>query len=687
MSQINLKKQTNASTATPLTDYLGLFYSTTINAWAYKDDTGAVQKFVAEILTGSGAPSSGLGKDGDFYLDTVSADYYTKAAGTWTLQGTLTGGGGGVSDHTLLTNIGTNTHAQIDTHIADTSNPHSVTKAQVGLSNVDNTSDINKPVSTAQATAIGLKEDSSNKTTNFTGNTGSNTLFPTVKAIYDALVGYLANYEPLLGFIPAKQDLSNLTPTAINKPLVPDGDVTYDIGTLDNRWYSGYFQFLRTYLDNIRFDIDLGLLLADDESKSIDINNRVLFDENEKTSIEFSRRRFYDSSEKISGDYDVRQLIDNTGQASVSWNGRQLLDSGGNSAVDWQARQLTDDGELLVLDFIDRRLVASDGSTIVADFSNPTGVTTITQSPSDNSTKLATTAYVDAASKPIDIQKFTSSGTWTKPAGAKRVLVALRGGAGGGGSGRRGAAATNRFGGGSGVVPSIVWMWFDANDLAATETVTVGAGGTGGAAVTTNDTNGNAGTTGGISSFGTTVKLKTPTSAAGTGGTGAAGSGGTSQTTLFGMFNTVQLGGVNGATGAGTTGGARTDFATTQSGGGGGIAAANGPALGGVGGQLTVNSVAPTTNGGAAGSTSGGDGGDTNFTGTYFLGIPIGTGAGGGGSAGSASLPGGSGGNGFTSGGIHTGAAGGGGAASLNGFASGKGGDGSNGIVVVITEF
>lgn len=38
-------------------------------------------------------------------------------------------------------------------HASSTSNPHSVTKAQVGLSDVDNTSDAAKPVSTAQAAA------------------------------------------------------------------------------------------------------------------------------------------------------------------------------------------------------------------------------------------------------------------------------------------------------------------------------------------------------------------------------------------------------------------------------------------------------------------------------------------------------------------------------------------------------
>ena len=44
----------------------------------------------------------------------------------------------------------------INEHAKNTENPHSVTKIQLGLSNVDNTSDISKPVSTAQQNAIDL---------------------------------------------------------------------------------------------------------------------------------------------------------------------------------------------------------------------------------------------------------------------------------------------------------------------------------------------------------------------------------------------------------------------------------------------------------------------------------------------------------------------------------------------------
>lgn len=43
---------------------------------------------------------------------------------------------------------------EYDNHIANKSNPHEVTKSQVGLGNADNTSDLDKPISTATQTAL-----------------------------------------------------------------------------------------------------------------------------------------------------------------------------------------------------------------------------------------------------------------------------------------------------------------------------------------------------------------------------------------------------------------------------------------------------------------------------------------------------------------------------------------------------
>jgi hypothetical protein len=57
----------------------------------------------------------------------------------------------------LIADTGTDLTAletKVNNHIANKSNPHAVTKTQVGLGNVNNTSDADKPVSTAQATAI-----------------------------------------------------------------------------------------------------------------------------------------------------------------------------------------------------------------------------------------------------------------------------------------------------------------------------------------------------------------------------------------------------------------------------------------------------------------------------------------------------------------------------------------------------
>lgn len=52
---------------------------------------------------------------------------------------------------TRVEGLANDAQEDIDAHAVKTNNPHSVTKAQVGLGNADNTSDANKPVSNAQA--------------------------------------------------------------------------------------------------------------------------------------------------------------------------------------------------------------------------------------------------------------------------------------------------------------------------------------------------------------------------------------------------------------------------------------------------------------------------------------------------------------------------------------------------------
>lgn len=96
----------------------------------------------------------------------------------------------------------------------------------------------------------------------------------------------------------------------------------------------------------------------------------------------------------------------------------------------------------------------------------------------------------------IGITRFTESGTWTKPAGCNAVIVEVVGAGGGGGgvTGDAAAAAAGGGGGGGGFA-----AYYIVSGLGATETVTIGAGGTAGSSAAGN------GGTGGTSSFGTFV--------------------------------------------------------------------------------------------------------------------------------------------------------------------------------------
>lgn len=88
---------------------------------------------------------------------------------------------GGTANQALTKIDGTNYNTQWST----------IDKSFVGLGNVDNTSDLSKPISTATQTALNAKEDLANKSTNTSLGT-SNTLYPSqnaVKVYVDSAVG------------------------------------------------------------------------------------------------------------------------------------------------------------------------------------------------------------------------------------------------------------------------------------------------------------------------------------------------------------------------------------------------------------------------------------------------------------------------------------------------------------------
>ena len=104
--------------------------------WAYDN---ATQREGA-----SGFVSSDLGKLAR-QLDDDSLWLLTATTPTWIAVGGLVAhaashesGGSDAIAHQNLSGAGTNAHSTIDTHLASTSNPHLVTKAQVGLDSVTN---------------------------------------------------------------------------------------------------------------------------------------------------------------------------------------------------------------------------------------------------------------------------------------------------------------------------------------------------------------------------------------------------------------------------------------------------------------------------------------------------------------------------------------------------------------------
>lgn len=289
----------------------------------------------------------------------------------------------------------------------------------------------------------------------------------------------------------------------------------------------------------------------------------------------------------------------------------------------------------------------------------------------------------------VQVTTFTSSGTFTKNSQSKWIKVQIVGGGSGGGSGRQGSSGAS-CGGGGGSGLQGVSIEGPALTFGATASVIIGAGGSGGASVTTSNTNGNNGILGGNSSFGT-VSTGFGTSFPTTGGMGGASTttpainpAASTYSGIFFYYNhpAPDPGGANGsATGdggsvsdlnattvSGQSGGCGSpaySFSTLQAGKGGGWIVADGTIIlaGGAGGIET-------------GSINGGNGLTSSGLTTAYCNIG-GSGGGGGGGQSVGSLAGNGGDGGYPGG------SGGGGGGSYNGTNSGSGGDGMDGIIYI----
>jgi hypothetical protein len=256
------------------------------------------------------------------------------------------------------------------------------------------------------------------------------------------------------------------------------------------------------------------------------------------------------------------------------------------------------------------------------------------------------------------VTEFTASGSGTVPASAVGAYVTLIGAGGGGGSGRRGAAGTVRTGGAAGGSGGIINEQFIPKAALGTSySVTLSVPGAGGAAVTANDTNGNAGTAASLTQFASgSMALRVI-------GGGGGGGGSTTAATAAGAGAPLAiLGPASSATGgAGTNGSLMTTGTTGQAGSGGGITSADVAGAGGSGSSAYL-----------WGNSTGGAGGvvDGAAPGSPALGIARPGDAPGGGAA-STTTAAQAGAN-----ALGYGCGGGGGGASLNGNNSGKGGDG-----------
>jgi len=304
-------------------------------------------------------------KDTLYYDNTVSPSQW-KTASIPTILGYSP-----ANDIAIVHNSGTETIAGDKTFTGTISG---ITKTMVGLSNVDNTSDVNKPISTAIQTALNLKQNAISLT--ITGTSGAATLTGATLNIpqYETSLSYSA--LPTSGLVnsstgtPATITLADATNAGLLKPAKftvlenTSGTNTGDETTATIKTKLG----ITTLSGSNTGDQDLSNLVVKNTAITGATNTKIT----------------YDSKGLVTG-----YAAATTADIADSTNKRYVTDANltviGNTSG-------TNTGDQNLSGYA---LLASPSFSGTPSL--PTGTTAITQTAGDNSLKLATTAFVTTA--------------------------------------------------------------------------------------------------------------------------------------------------------------------------------------------------------------------------------------------------------------------------------------------------
>lgn len=146
--KVDPKRETHIGTSVPTDDYPDLFVNTADDSLSYKAPDGSWKPIAG------GGSGSGLVDDVQVNGQSIVENKVANIVVDTELNEQSLNPIANSLFATRITAIG----STLSTHIANKTNPHNVTAAQLGLGNVDNTSDMDKPVSTAQGAAIGSVE-------------------------------------------------------------------------------------------------------------------------------------------------------------------------------------------------------------------------------------------------------------------------------------------------------------------------------------------------------------------------------------------------------------------------------------------------------------------------------------------------------------------------------------------------